>query len=204
MSDKGTDWLERPYVVLKDSQSAARYSESKQKWTPAGNSTFWQVPKEQLSAFERTLLKPYFGMGLEEIVGIELDETEHERNGDLKEESGSGPLNRILYGPPGTGKTYRAVAEAVAIIDGQPVSDADGDTGGVCGGQAEVRPVPQGWSDRIRDFPSVLHLSGFRGRHPAGTEGGQVVYGVEPGPLKRIAEAAEENWRASRYSQGSR
>ena len=43
LSEKGTDWLERPYVVLKESQSAAPYSEGKQKWTPAGTLTFWQV-----------------------------------------------------------------------------------------------------------------------------------------------------------------
>lgn len=32
-------------------------------------------------------------------------------------------LNQILYGPPGTGKTYRTVAKAVAIIDGNSSDD---------------------------------------------------------------------------------
>jgi 5-methylcytosine-specific restriction protein B len=202
MSDKGTDWLERPYVVLKDSRSAARYSESKQKWTPAGNSTFWQVPKEQLSAFERTLLKPYFGLGLEEIVGIELDETEHEKNGDLKEESGSGPLNRILYGPPGTGKTYRAVAEAVATIDGQPGSTLMATPEAYAAAKQKFDQYRKGGQIEFVTFhPSFTYQDFVVGIRPA-TQAGQVTYNVEPGPLKRIAEAAEANWRASRLQPG--
>jgi len=46
--------------------------------------------------------------------------------------------------------------------------------------------------------PSYTYQDFVVGIRPA-TEGGQVVYGVEPGPLKRIAEAAEENWRAARW-----
>jgi 5-methylcytosine-specific restriction endonuclease McrBC GTP-binding regulatory subunit McrB len=197
LSAKGSDWLERPYVVLNESQSAAPYSESKQKWTPAGNSTFWQVPKEQLLAFERTLLKPYFGMRLEEIVGIEPDETEHERNGDLKEESGSRPLNHILYGPPGTGKTYRAVAEAVAIIDGQRVQKLMSPPEAYAAAKQKFDQYRKGGQIEFVTFhPSYTYQDFVVGIRPA-TEGGQVVYGVEPGPLKRIAEAAKENWRAS-------
>jgi 5-methylcytosine-specific restriction endonuclease McrBC GTP-binding regulatory subunit McrB len=148
-------------------------------------------------AFERTLLKPYFGMGLEEIVGIGLDETEHEKNGDLKEESGSGPLNRILYGPPGTGKTYRAVAEAVAIIDGQPVSTLMSTPEAYAAAKQKFDQYRKGGQIEFVTFhPSYTYQDFVVGIRP-GTEGGQVVYGVEPGPLKRIAEAAEANWRAS-------
>ena len=198
LSEKGTDWLERPYVVLKESQSAAPYSEGKQKWTPAGNSTFWQVPKEQLLVFERTLLKPYFGMGLEDIVGTGSDETEHENNGDLKDESGSGPLNRILYGPPGTGKTYRAVAEAVAIIDGQPVSTLMSTPEAYAAAKQKFDQYRRGGQIEFVTFHPSYTYQDFVVGIRTGMEGGRVVYGVEPGPLKRIAEAAEENWRASR------
>ena len=198
VSDKGKDWLERPYVVLKNSQSAARYSASRQKWTPAGNTTFWQVPKEQLLDFERTLLKPYFGMGLEEIVGTEPDETKHEKNRDLAEESGSGPLNRILYGPPGTGKTYRAVAEAVAIIDGQPVSTLMSTPEAYAAAKQKFDQYRRGGQIEFVTFHPSYTYQDFVVGIRTGMEGGRVVYGVEPGPLKRIAEAAEANWRAAR------
>lgn len=199
LSKKGTNWLERPYVVLKESQSAAPYSEGKQRWTPAGNSTFWQVPKEELLAFERTLLKPYFSMGLEDIVGTGSDETEHEKNGNLKDESGAGPLNRILYGPPGTGKTYRAVAEAVAIIDGQHVSTLMSTPEAYAAAKQKFDQYRKGGQIEFVTFhPSYTYQDFVVGIRP-GTEGGQVVYGVEPGPLKRIAEAAEANWRAARW-----
>lgn len=202
VSNKGTDWLERPYVVLKNSQSAAWYSESRQKWTPSGNSTFWQVPKEHLLAFETTLLKPYFGMGLEDILGRGSDGTEHEKNGDLKEESGSGPLNRILYGPPGTGKTYRAVAEAVAIIDGQPVQTLMATPEAYAAAKQKFDQYRKGGQIEFVTFhPSYTYQDFVVGIRPA-TEGGQVVYGVEPGPVKRIAEAAEKNWRASMRQPG--
>lgn len=192
VSDKGTDWLERPYVVLKNSLSAARYSESRQKWTPTGNSTFWQVPKEQLLDFERTLLKPYFGMGLEEIEIRPPPPPPPLPNA-------IGPLNRILYGPPGTGKTYRAVAEAVAIIDGQPVSTLMSTPEAYATAKQRFDQYRKGGQIEFVTFhPSYTYQDFVVGIRP-GTEGGQVVYGVEPGPLKRIAEAAEANWRAARW-----
>ena len=201
MSDKGTDWLERPYVVLKESQSAAPYSEGKQKWTPAGNSTFWQVPKDQLSVFEKTLLQPYFGVRLEEIV-----ETKSIEIGPMSiaiGTSGAGPLNRILYGPPGTGKTYRAVAEAVAIIDGRPASTLTSTPAAYAAAKQKFDQYRKGGQIEFVTFhPSFTYQDFVVGIRPS-TAGTNVVYSVEPGPLKRLADLAEENRRASQLAAGN-
>jgi 5-methylcytosine-specific restriction protein B len=200
-SDVWVDCLERPYVVLKQSLSTAPYSESKQKWTPAGNSTFWQVPKDQLSVFEKTLLQPYFGVRLEEIV-----ETKSIEIGPMSiaiGTSGAGPLNRILYGPPGTGKTYRAVAEAVAIIDGQPVQSLMATPEEYAAAKQKFDQYRMsGQIEFVTFHPSYTYQDFVLGIRP-GTERDQIVYSVEPGPVKRIAEAAEENWRASMRQPGA-
>ena len=197
VSAKGEDWIERPYRVLREASSSQPYTDNKQKWTPAGNSTFWQVPKEQLSAFETTLLIPYFGIGLEEIM-----DSEPENIDPQVLSTATGPLNRILYGPPGTGKTYRSVAEAVAIIEGKAVGDLLAPAAYPetkkrfdayrAGAQVEL----------VTFHPSYTYQDFVVGIRPS-TEGTNVVYSVEPGPLKRLADAAEENWRASQLKAGS-
>ena len=202
VSEKWADWLERPYEVLKESQSNAPYSDSSKKWTPAGNSTFWEVPKEQLSAFEKTLLQPYFGIGLEEIMDIQAMKSGQKTPSTAPSTVVAGALNRILYGPPGTGKTYRSVAEAVAIIDGQPVQ-------ALMATQADYAAAKQkfdayrtdGQIEFVTFHPSYTYQDFVVGIRPS-TEGTNVVYSVEPGPLKRLADRADENWRASRLAAG--
>jgi len=202
VSDKGADWIERPYVVLKDSQSSAPYSDSSKKWTPAGNSTFWEVPKEQLSAFEKTLLQPYFGIGLEEIMEIQPMKVEPITPSIATATMVAGGLNRVLYGPPGTGKTYRSVAEAVAIIDGQLVQSLMATQAAYVAAKQKFDAYrAEGRIEFVTFHPSYTYQDFVVGIRPS-TEGTNVVYTVEPGPLKRIADLAEENWRASRFAAG--
>jgi 5-methylcytosine-specific restriction protein B len=198
VSAKGENWLERPYKVLREAIIKQTYTDNQQKWSPAGNSTFWQVPKGQLSAFEKTLLQPYFGIGLEEIMDAEV-----EKNTPSKMLTEIGPLNRILYGPPGTGKTYRSVAEAVAIIDGQNVKTLMANQAAYVAAKQQFdayRAVGQ--IEFVTFHPSYTYQDFVVGIRPS-TEGTNVVYSVEPGPLKRLADLAEENWRASRLTAGS-
>lgn len=198
VSAKGADWLERPYEVLRKAIIKRPYTDSKQKWTPAGNSTFWQVPMEQLSAFEKTLLQPYFGIGLEEIMDADIEKTT-----PPSLSTATGPLNRILYGPPGTGKTYRSVAEAVAIIEGKTV-DALLPVGTYMETKKRFDEYRAGGQVEFVTFhPSYTYQDFVVGIRPS-TEGTNVVYSVEPGPLKRLADAAEENWRASRLTAGEK
>lgn len=195
--DKGDGWIQRPYVTLMKSNFSTPYKINKNKWTPRGNSTFWRVPLGELPAFEETLLRPYFGLNLEDIMELEPIA------GDVPSILGTStsvenvPLNRILYGPPGTGKTYRSVAEAVGIIEALSTDDL------------MAREVYQNTKSRFDEYraagqiefvtfhPSFAYQDFVEGIRPDVVDGGQLIYAVEPGVLKQIARAAEENWRAS-------
>jgi len=202
VSEKGADWLERPYEVMRVSQSSAPYSDSSKKWSPAGNSTFWEVPKEQLSAFEKTLLQPYFGIGLEEIMEMQSMKIGPKTPSTATSTMVKGALNRILYGPPGTGKTYRSVAESVAIIDGQPVQVLMATQAAYVAAKRKFDAYrAEGQIEFVTFHPSYTYQDFVVGIRPS-TEGTNVVYSVEPGPLKRLADLAEENWRASRLAAG--
>jgi 5-methylcytosine-specific restriction enzyme B len=112
---KGVGWLQREYRVLQQVIRTDSYSENSKKWSPRGNSTFWQVPPNDRSEFERTLLKPFFGIGLAELATMAGEVTEEAvtnqtviRTAATRSRS-TMPINEIYYGPPGTGKTYAVV-----------------------------------------------------------------------------------------------
>lgn len=69
-SSKGTGWIERKYRVLKLAVRTGPYADNSKKWSPRGNSTFWQVGAHDLPEFEGTLLSPYFGTTLAELAGM--------------------------------------------------------------------------------------------------------------------------------------
>ncbi len=194
--DKGAGWVQRPYEVLKKATFSTPYEKSSKKWTPRGNSTFWKVPKDELPEFEQTLLKPYFGINLEEIMDLDVI-SEAVTKPVVANQENVGPLNRILFGPPGTGKTYRSVAEAVAIIEGSEVAelmaqDAYKNTKTRFDDYRE-----NGQIEFVTFHPSYAYQDFVEGIRPETTDGGQLVYSVEPGVLKKIAKDAVDNWKAS-------
>lgn len=75
----------------------------------------------------------------------------------------------ILYGPPGTGKTYaaRRIAESLR------------------GAGSTVT--------RIQFHPSYTYEDFFAGYRPTADSGGQLVFELTEGPLRKIAEAAKAN-----------
>ncbi|NOV23409.1 hypothetical protein E5S69_07625 [Cupriavidus necator] len=204
-AERGEGWIQRRYELLKPSITSAPYQVNAKSWTPRGVSTFKRVPDEDLPEFETTLLKPYFGIGLEDVMDLEPVQPSAEQAAipAPRPQAGGGPLNRILFGPPGTGKTYRSVAEAVAIIDGASVTSLLA---------PEAYPQAKAQFDRYREagqiefvtfHPSYAYQDFVEGIRPDATSDGQVHYSVEPGVLKRIARAAEDNWRASLHPQGN-
>lgn len=68
--EKGDGWLQRHYRVLKTAVRSESYQENAKKWSPRGNSTFWQVGSHDLPEFDRTLLAPYFSTNLAELAGM--------------------------------------------------------------------------------------------------------------------------------------
>jgi 5-methylcytosine-specific restriction protein B len=113
-----TGWVQRSYRVLKTAQRNDRYTANSKKWSPQGNTTFWQVGADDLPEFESTLLKPYFGTDLAELAALADKPIDATSLGNGIAPLSSAParlaaskplapcINRIYYGPPGTGKTY--------------------------------------------------------------------------------------------------
>lgn len=137
----------------------------------------------------------------ESQIASATDMSDIEENNVSNDETGSGPLNRILYGPPGTGKTYRAVAEAVAIAAGESAADLM---------EPAEYPATKAQFDRFRaagqiDFvtfhPSFAYQDFVQGIRPV-PEAGDVTYEVADGVLKRIADQASRNWRQSLLHEG--
>lgn len=75
----------------------------------------------------------------------------------------------VLYGPPGTGKTYLAHKLALHLA----------------GGEQAVRLV--------QFHPSYTYEDFFEGYRPKPAAGGQLVFDLQPGPLRTLADNAIEN-----------
>lgn len=108
-------WRQRSYRTLRTAVQSTPYSVSAKKWSPRGNSTFWQVPTDDLPEFERTLLQPYFNCTLADLAALASEPVEREEPPlpavaaaakHVPAPDRSAAFNRIYYGPPGTGKTY--------------------------------------------------------------------------------------------------
>jgi hypothetical protein len=63
-STRGRGWTERPFRWIKTSQSTKSYDGEPKWWAPNHNSTFVEVPSDELAEFEAAILKPYFEVNL--------------------------------------------------------------------------------------------------------------------------------------------
>lgn len=62
------DWIERSYRVIKESLDKSAYKDIKKWWTPNSNTTCIGVPDKDLNPFEEHILKPYFNMGINDLL----------------------------------------------------------------------------------------------------------------------------------------
>ena len=120
----------------------------------------------------------------------DADDGDDELTGpSTRRRNSGGALNTILYGPPGTGKTYRTVERCVAICDGDAPRKRD---------EARRRHEELAAEGRI-EFVTFHQSYGYEefveGIRPV-EEDGQVVYRVEPGILRRLADEARNVWKS--------
>jgi len=189
------NWIQRRYEVLMLARGSHAFELHSENWTPRGNSTFFQVPKEKLLRFESELLRPYFDIGLEgleglipieaDVPGIDVDLPN--RTSPLLENVG--PRNRIFYGPPGTGKTYRSVAEAVGIVEAGNLEQLSSRSAYSETKRRFDKYRLEGQIDFVTFHPSYSYQDFVEGIRPVPVAGG-LTYEVVPGVLKRIAELA--------------
>lgn len=193
-------FFSREYELLRTSNNQQPFEEHSQKWTPRGNSTFWQVPKGALKEFEQLILRPYFAMGLPdlEILGTKGDEDPTGITGVVppplpEGDAFSYPLNLILYGPPGTGKTYSSVVHAMSIVDGKPYDMSELRSKYEALKQRFDQCVESGQISFTTFHQSYSYEDFVEGIRPIGT-GSALSYGVQPGVLRVMAERARENY----------
>ena len=169
--------LEKPYRLYNRAY--------RKKWMPSGNSTVFEVPKQQLQNFEEKILDPAFQLKLP-CLNINLGLTHKFGNNNYMTNS----LNRILYGPPGTGKTYNSIIEALKIIEGEKYLNNDYKDKKVRfdelkeAKQIEFVTFHQSFS--YEDF-----VEGIRADTDKETK--QITYNIEPGIFKTIAKKANED-----------
>ncbi len=106
------------------------------------------------------------------------------------------PKNQILYGPPGTGKTFSSITKALSIIENIDESTL----------KEELRSVLKERFDKLLKKERI-HFSTFHqsmsyedfieGIKPI-TKGTDVIYEIEDGIFKKIADEARINWLQSK------
>ncbi len=66
----GDGWADRPFRLIRLANSNVGYEGPNKWWSPNNNSTFIPVPDDEIGEFEQHILKPFFGISLEDY-GIE-------------------------------------------------------------------------------------------------------------------------------------
>ncbi|HEV2348916.1 MAG TPA: hypothetical protein VG028_03615 [Terriglobia bacterium] len=66
-----TTWVERGYKVIRFRLGKlSRFDRHRKAWAPSGNTTCWRVPIKDLQPFGREILKPFFGLSLNDLLKI--------------------------------------------------------------------------------------------------------------------------------------
>ncbi len=68
--ERGRDrWYARKFKLIKKSHIEKKYDGPNRWWSPRNNSTFVDVPEEDIPEFEKVILQPYFEVTSEELLG---------------------------------------------------------------------------------------------------------------------------------------
>lgn len=110
--DYDEGWLYREVEPLFEpvNTDVTELKDERSFWMPSGNSTFFQMPPEDIDYANRKIFIPKYNVKLVDASDESVDETDNNKAIIM-----SHP-NTILYGPPGTGKTYNTILKAAEII----------------------------------------------------------------------------------------
>ncbi|HYX09356.1 MAG TPA: AAA family ATPase, partial [Bacteroidales bacterium] len=103
------EWMYReiePMYFPRD-KSIKELKRDKRFFMPSGNSTFYEVPKDEIEYMNQKIFIPKFKVKI-----IDSSEKKPPVPGIM-----TSTMNAILYGPPGTGKTYHSITWAVSIVE---------------------------------------------------------------------------------------
>lgn len=200
-------WMYREVDILfypKD-QTIKLLKNDHSPYMPSGNSTFWEVPKNELGYVNDVLFKKNFGIELidsSDINKIVSNPDESNYNQENKEDM---ILNRILYGPPGTGKTFHSISHATAIVEGADIDlimqeCEDGKRDDVKSRYDQY--VEDGLITFCTFHQSMSYedfIEGIKPKKPAEKDT-FLKYDIEDGIFKTLCDAAETNWLESKAS----
>ena len=129
-SELSNQWYERPYEIIKESETDNPYTGVEKWWTPNHNSTCIRVDDYPL--FEEVILQPYFDITIDDLIGVPIPQVTYEKYSkeqflnevfmveqryDILVSVLKNKKNIILQGAPGVGKTFAANRLAYAIME---------------------------------------------------------------------------------------
>lgn len=152
-------------------------------------------------AYRSTISKVNDPGNIELIFGSKKKSEEVALSFDEKDLNSDFSLNQILFGPPGTGKTFHTINKAVAIID----SLKEESLAKYYETRSELKDRfdelliddwenPTGQIGFVTFHQSMSYEDFIEGIKPVLTDDNEVIYDVEPGIFKKLAEMARDNW----------
>lgn len=171
-----------------------------EKWLPSGNSTFFEVPRNNYKDFEDKILTPFFDIKLNEIGVIEETRFEDNQLSSKERISMNQPLNRILFGPPGTGKTYNTINHALQIIE--PNCSLNDRTQLIKKFQDYVSSGQIVFTTFHQSYGYEEFIEGIKPDMDA-SESGEVRYTVKDGVFKKIAITALYDMTAHNFQEAT-
>lgn len=112
-------WIYREIesLYLPKVPSVREFKRDTRFFMPSGNSTFYEVPKDQLDYLNKNIFEPKVGLKIidSSFTKPSIPVTPPDQT------SKNISMNSILFGPPGTGKTFHSISHSVAIVENKSI-----------------------------------------------------------------------------------
>lgn len=154
---------------------------------PSGNSTLYEVPKDQLDFVNSKIFTPKCNLKIIDTTIKKPSKSPKIPNSPKR----NYPMNTILYGSPGTGKTFHSISHSVAIVENHTIESII---------EEERELVKNRFDQYVHEGQIVFctfhqslgyedFIEGIKPIEPSSPEE-QLTYAVEDGIFKRICTEA--------------